>query len=428
MGTSKRSWYRRRGYPHFDHPISYGDAKRIVKDPNQVARHSFYPFVEFSLQTFKLKKDPVTSKLKRVGKTRPIAYASHVDSHIYSYYSLKLAKQYEKTISHYGLGEAVLAFRALGKNNIEFAANAFDVIRGHGDCYVLAFDISGFFDNLDHQILKQMWARVLNVPSLPVDHYSVYKSLANFAKVELSALYKLFGYSLNNKNTVPKRLCSAKEFRDVVRSANNLVTVNGSKKGIPQGSPLSALLSNIYMLEFDIALNEFVKSRGGHYFRYCDDILVILPPEAGEAEENFVLSEISKLKLNVNPDKTDRVRFSCSASGEILGSKALQYLGFLFDGKKVFLRSASLARYLQKMRRGVRVAKATMEKRNEARHARGDATTTLFKKTLYKRYSHIGRRNFLTYGYSAAQTMKSEAIRRQLRVLWGRLQDEINAS
>lgn len=416
------------GYPHFDRPISLRSAQLIVKDPHQVARHSFYPFVEFTVQTFKLKQDAVTSKVKRVGKKRPIAYASHVDSHIYSYYCLQLSKLYESAVSQHGLGKAVLAFRTLGKSNVDFAANAFEVIKNKGDCYVLAFDISGFFENLDHVILKRMWARILSSSLLPDDHYAIFKSLTKYSKVELDALYKLLGYSLNNKLSVPGRLCSAEQFRSIVRSGSKLVSVNKKAKGIPQGSPLSALLSNIYMLEFDIVLNSFVGERGGAYFRYCDDILVILPPEAGQAEEDLIMSEITKLKLEIQPAKTDRVRFSRSASGDILGTKPLQYLGFLFDGKKIFLRSASLARYLQKMRRGVRVAKATMNKRNLARETRGEASTLLFRKSLYNRYSHLGRRNFLTYGYSAARKMKSEAIRKQLRGLWGRLQDEIEAT
>jgi hypothetical protein len=427
MSSSAPPWYRRRGYPHFDRPVTLRYAKQIVKDPQQVAQHSFYPFVEFTLQTFKLKQLPGTSKVKRVEKKRPIAYASHVDSHIYSYYCFTLSKLYEAAVAQHGLDTCILAFRTLGKNNIDFAANAFEVIKKYGDCYVLAFDISGFFDNLDHNILKRMWARVINEPLLPKDHYAIFKSLTKYAKVELEGLYKILGYSLNNKRTVPDRLCSAKEFREVVRSGNGLVVVNDKKKGIPQGSPLSAMLSNIYMLDFDIAINNFVNALGGSYFRYCDDILVILPPVAGDNEEEFILSEISKLKLEIQPTKTDRVRFSRLEDGEVVGSKSLQYLGFLFDGKKIVLRSASLARYLQKMRRGVRVAKATMNKRNEAREARGEAPKLLFKKTLYKRYSHTGRRNFLTYGYSAAEKMKSQAIRKQLRSLWTRLKAEIDS-
>ena len=43
---------------------------------------------------------------------------------------------------------------ALGKNNIEFANNAFEEIKRRKHCVAIALDISGFFDNLDHQRLK----------------------------------------------------------------------------------------------------------------------------------------------------------------------------------------------------------------------------------------------------------------------------------
>lgn len=427
MGTPRHPWFRRRGYSHFDQPVGLRQASRIVKDPHQVSQHSFYPFVEFTLQTFKLKQIPGTEKVRRVEKKRQIAYASHLDSHIYSYYRMRLSKLYDAEVLRSGLDECVLAFRALDKSNIDFAASAFEAIRKQGECYVLALDITGFFDNLDHNILKRLWARLLGATSLPEDHYTVFKSLTKYAKVELEALYKVLGYSLNNNRTVPSRICSADEFRRVVRSGHNLVNVNRGSKGIPQGSPLSALLSNMYMLEFDIVLNGYIKGLGGNYYRYCDDILVVLPPTDGVEEERFILAEISKLKLQIQPAKTDRVRFSYTIAGDLVGSKALQYLGFLFDGKNIILRSASLARYLQKMRRGVRVAKATMEKRNRARVARGELPQTIFKKTLYKRYSHLGRRNFLTYGYRAAEKMRSDAIRKQLGRLWKRLQGEIDA-
>ena len=95
MQKPKHPWFRRRGYPHFDHPISFREAKRIVKNPLQVAQHSFYPFVEFTINTFKVKRNKITDKFERVEKIRPIAYASHVDCHIYSYYSFILSKIYE---------------------------------------------------------------------------------------------------------------------------------------------------------------------------------------------------------------------------------------------------------------------------------------------------------------------------------------------
>jgi len=337
MSNRKHPWFRRRGYPHFDHPISFREAKRIVKDPAQVARHSFYPFIEFPIQTFKAKKNKVTGKVERVGKTRPIAYASHVDCHIYSYYALRISKLYEKWIRSNDLDQSVLAFRALGRSNVHFAADAFDAIRKLGNCYVVALDVTGFFDNLDHNILKQAWSEVLGESVLPPDHYAVFKSLAKFATVNKIELYETLGVSLNNHKTSPKRLCTPEEFREIIRGDKSLVKKNAMAKGIPQGSPISALLSNIYMRRFDVALQSFASECNGFYFRYCDDILLIVPPFGKDDAEPFVMNEISKLSLQINPAKTDRVEFKVGVDGQLKGTKPLQYLGFLFDGQRIIL-------------------------------------------------------------------------------------------
>lgn len=422
--NKKHPWYRQRGYPHFDLPLGFREAKQIVKNPSLVAAHSFYPFIEFTLETFKVRRDEATEKLKRIPKYRPIAYASHVDCYIYSYYSYLLSKCYEREIESKDLHQSVLAFRALGKNNIDFAFEAFELIRKFGECSVLALDVRAFFDNLDHLVLKKAWMALLGCSQLPNDHYSVFKAITKYSTVDLEKLYELLGISLNNRATAPVRLCSAEEFRSSVR-ASGLIQRRNTVKGIPQGSPISALLSNIYLLEFDTVMHDFVKECNGHYLRYCDDILIIVPQSHKTTAENLALSAISKLELEINGDKTDRVDFFVSGK-KLVASKSLQYLGFLFDGERALLRSASLARYSERMRRGVRLAKATMAKRNIAKSARGEAERPLFRRKLYRKYSHLGRRNFITYGYDAARKMGSSSIRRQLHALWQRLQAEID--
>lgn len=422
----KHPWYRHRGYPHFDHPINLKDAEILVKDPSQVSSHSFYPFIEFTIESFKVKRTGPEEKLKRIPKLRPIAYASHVDCHIYSYYSFQLTKVYEKEIAQRNLQDCVLAFRSLGKSNVEFAFEAFEAIRQFGASEVVALDVTGFFDNLSHAFLKNAWANLLGQVQLSADHYAVFKSLTKYSTVNLKQLYALLGVSMNNRDTAPVRLCSADVFRSKIRGSK-LVVKHDLDKGIPQGSPISALLSNLYMLNYDSVMKAFVDHVGGLYFRYCDDILLIVPPGKKAEAEALAVSEIAKLLLEINPKKTDRVDFSVTERG-LIASKPLQYPGFLFDGQRILLRSASLARYSERMRGGVRLAKATMKKRNAAREGRGEVARPLFRKKLNSQYSHLGRRNFITYGYDAARRMGSQAIRKQLRVLWKRLQTEIEAA
>lgn len=273
MTKSSAEWYRRRNYLHFDEPLQEVHATKIVSDPNQVARHAFFPLIYFKIESKKVKRNKTTKKLEQKTKSREISYASHLDSHIYSYYAYKLSQIYESSLSKANIQDCVLAFRPLGKSNIQFAKEAFDEIRKRDACHVIGLDIEGFFDNLNHVKLKERWATLLGRPDLPPDHYAVFRSLTKYARVSRDKLYEALGLTSRNFGNRIWRICTPKDFREKVRSAG-LVEPNATpKKGIPQGTSISALLSNIYMGTFDTAVWEFVRSIGGAYFRYCDDIL-----------------------------------------------------------------------------------------------------------------------------------------------------------
>lgn len=412
-------WYRPRGYLHFDQPISREQAAKVVADPLEVARHSFYPLIGYSISAIKARRDKSRRTITKTSKIREIRYAAHADSHIYSYYNKILSVLYEAEISRLGLEDCVLAFRKLGASNIDFADRAFSQIRLRGDCAAVAFDVTGFFDHIDHQLLKMAWARILNSSKLTEDHYAVFRSLTQYSTVSRTHLYKLLSISPHNPKNMRRRVCSPSEFRDVVRR-NGCIGTNSNKYGIPQGTPISALLSNIYLLDFDTNLNALVTSLGGNYFRYCDDILIIIPKVAAEDIKSKVVEQLDKLKLEANPKKTETSQFLVQRD-LLTCDRALQYLGFMFDGQRVFLRSAALAKFSGRMTQGVKLAKATARSRNRHRASLGLPEKALYKRLLYERYSHLGRRNFIRYALRAAETMNSNAIRRQLRPLWERL-------
>lgn len=425
--ASSPPWYRNRRYLHFDSPVGLKRAERLVTDPNAVARHAFYPLISFEITSKKLAKAPNSHKLVAKGKIRPISYAAHLDSHIYRYYAHLLSVRYEAFLTKNGLTDSILAFRQLGKNNINFAADAFAEIRRRGNCAAVALDISGFFDNLDHELLKQSWCSLLGVTRLPQDHFSVLRSITKYSRVDRSKLYRALNISAHNPRSGRYRVCTALQFRDVVRR-QGLITPHLATSGIPQGTPISAILSNVYMMRFDLSMRQLMHRVGGVYYRYCDDILLIVPHQhrdsiAGEAQQ-----QINQLKLSIHPSKTERRTFKKYSHGIQEADKPLQYLGFTFDGQRILIRSAAFARYSQRMKKGVRLAKATMRSRNRKKGARGAAVKALYKRKLYERYSHFGHQNFLRYGYRAAEIMKSNAIRDQLKPLWGRLNDEIQKS
>lgn len=425
MHIRKHAWFKRRGYLHFDSPVSFKKAQKLVNSPKRVSTHSFYPLIHYSIKSFKVKLN-AAGEIEPKWKTREIKYAAHLDSHIYAYYSWLLGKRYEEEVQRRGLHENVLAFRSLGKNNIDFANDVFEIIKKKGRCSAVGLDISGFFDNLDHQVLKRVWSSLLGLKQLPDDHFAVYKSLTKYAYVDRTILFRELGISLNNPKHNRRRACTTEEFREKVRNGG-LVHRNQNDFGIPQGSPVSALLSNIYMLDFDSKMKTALESQDGHYFRYCDDMLFITKPVLREDVERFALDEIKKLKLEINTAKTE-IRDFYRYGGQLRckGKKSLQYLGFTFDGERKLIRSAALAKFSNRMKAGVRSARKTVRRTNSELLKNGlPPSEQLRKKKLYERYSHLGKRNFLTYGYRAAKKMNSSAIKKQLKPMWSRLQKEM---
>ena len=85
-----------------------------------------------------------------------------------------------------------------------------------------------------------------------------------------------------------------------------------TESGVPQGGPLSPLLSNIMLNELDKELHE----RGHKFVRYADDLVILCKSKrAGERIMNSVIKFIEEhLLLKVNRDKTsvdyyNRIKF-----------------------------------------------------------------------------------------------------------------------
>jgi hypothetical protein len=307
--------------------MGHEKAAALISDPAVVASHAFWPLISYQIETSKIREDTATGELISHGKTRQIAYAAHSDSHILSYYCRELSEKYELAIFDVGIGDAVLAFRSLGKNNVDFAKLAFDEIRRQGNCTAIALDITKFFDRLDHSLLKRRWKQLLEVNELPTDHFAVFKAITRYSKVERNKLFSALGISAHNPRKGRRRICDPADFRTKVRDSK-LITTNRDPFGIPQGTAISALLSNIYMLEFDAAAVAYATKVGGKYMRYCDDMLFIVPKSVSMKVKSFAEDEIKKLRLDVNPSKTEICDFTKLAGAKNLTTThPLQYLG-----------------------------------------------------------------------------------------------------
>ena len=77
-------------------------------------------------------------------------------------------------------------------------------------------------------------------------------------------------------------------------------------RGIPQGSPISPLLSNLYMRRFVLAWKQLglERSLGSRIVTYADDLVILC--RRGKAEESLerMRQIMGKLKLTVNEEKT----------------------------------------------------------------------------------------------------------------------------
>lgn len=439
--------FKARTYLHFDLPLSSKRAAELATNAASVAAHAFYPFLGFTMETIKISKDE-DGKVQKRKKPREIKIASHQDAAIYGYYAHLLSQSYETQLQRENLGDCVRAFRkvANGGTNINFAAEVFDFTDQHRPCIALAFDIEGFFDNLDHDLLKHAWKRTLGIGRLPPDHFAVFSALTRYCWVSRDEVFKALGISKYNPKALivgpdgeksrRRRLCTAAEFRTKVRAQGLLKPNATPEKGIPQGSPISALLSNIYMLDFDLVLETAVKSVGGLYRRYCDDIMVIVPPEHEDRLRSLIHQEIQGVRLTINDQKTDRAAFPADR-GEAADS-AIQYLGFTYNGKTKLLRLSSLNRYYGKMRNGVALAKQTQRKHNRIEAATNKPLSELRRRKLHLQYSYLILRrshlkkgdpkahgNFLTYVYRASDTLGSPEIKRQIRNHWRKIQEAI---
>lgn len=443
-----------------------------------IAKHAFYPLIHRTVLQRRFKKVQNcegkqiltdTGKHKRShfdfvkgksnAKPREIFFANHLDTQIYSYFAKEiLGKEYEKMLKepeNLGLSECISAYRFIpieenskkGKSSMHFAKEIFDFIASQNECVVLAFDIEKFFDSLNHTYLKEIWCKLLKVDRLPKDHFNVYKSITNFSFVNEQDLLNELGFSRVKDKFLLKKLiekqginsfcANAKEFRDKIAGTNNkkgksliipspskecetqkhFWNKEGNRQGIAQGTAISAFLANLYLLDFDKVIFNAISQINGLYRRYSDDIIVVCPIDKQDELKSLVLCEILKYGLKIQPIKTEITVFKRNVDNKLETDKttdknaSLKYLGFEFDGQKTTIKKPSLAKYYRRLKRVIRVKSIKariLEKRTKEKQL-------LHKNKIYKRYSHFGYRNFITYAYRASKIMKSDSIKKQVR-------------
>lgn len=373
-------------YPHFDSTISVEDAEALATSPARVARHSFYPFLRFIQKWNRFAPKGQHGK----SKERPIRYAARRDAYIYSYYRHLLSHRYEAELARRGLSQSILAYRRIadadsgkGMCNIHFARDAVARVREIGDCCVLALDISGFFESLDHGVLKRQWCSLLSISRLPDDHFRVYEAITAYAVVDKERAYERLGHFgekaktkwgapikgyLTPYNKIPKQLCTGAEFREKIAGGGASPTIiekNRKPYGIPQGAPISDLLANLYLLDFDTVVAAWARTLGGTYYRYSDDILIVVPGSeaVGRLLMDRVQAEIRQHgdRLKIKAEKSSLFVFNTVGDHQDFrlvmgeqGKNGLEYLGFRYNGERVYIRDATLSNLRRKVARVAR--------------------------------------------------------------------------
>ncbi|WP_068501386.1 group II intron reverse transcriptase/maturase [Paenibacillus kribbensis] len=117
-----------------------------------------------------------------------------------------------------------------------------------------------------------------------------------------------------------------------------------TEEGSPQGGPLSPLLANIYLNEFD----QEMKSRGVTVIRYADDIVVLAKSKRAATRllESCGAYLENRLKLKMNAQKSKVV--------SVVAQKHFKFLGFALgkNGSGVYIRvhRQSLAKAKRKLK------------------------------------------------------------------------------
>lgn len=269
-----RKIYKDKYYTHLDVKKHHKDYQQRVQNINWVSRHGFYPFIHFKMDCSKY--TVIENGKKDIKpKERDIYYAAHIDRFIYEYYGNRLNNRYNEYMKSNGISRVSTAYRNCtpGKCNIDFAKEVFEYIVKCESAYIFVGDFSQFFDNLDHKYLKEKIKCVINEESLDAADYAIYKNITKFTYIEADDIESEKGLLRRDMRGMDKYF-ETDEFHEFKK---NHLRKNLKDYQIPQGSSISAVYANVYMIDFDKKINDFITSQKGMYRRYCDDIIIVVP-------------------------------------------------------------------------------------------------------------------------------------------------------
>lgn len=406
--------YKFKNYVHFDYKHNAKSSHNYISDKNKISSHAFYPFIHY---TSRFKKfDRARQKYKV--KERSIYYASHIDRYIYQYYSAVLNERYNSFAKHHRFDSSAIAYRTnkQGKTNIHYAKEVFKFIKEVKDCYILVGDFESFFDKLGHINLKENIKMILNTSPLENDVFAVFKSITKFSYMDLNDIIGHYrvecGYSNHKIKQLPKYFEHDFNIQKEKYLKHHKESDIWKTEGIPQGTPLSGIMSNIYMINFDKELVEYAYKNNGLYRRYSDDFILIIEKSkvSGIQEIYTKVNNLIKVDghLNVQREKfslfdldTTKI-YSIDVDDFTRHSNPtfIDYLGFTFDGRTAFLRAKTISKFFYKA-----YGYIDTQLKIESRQKRKGKISRRSKRKIYEKFTANGstfikgkfRGNFITY-------------------------------
>jgi RNA-directed DNA polymerase len=146
------------------------------------------------------------------------------------------------------------------------------LFRGHPD--VVDADLADYFGSIPHaELLKSVSRRIVD------------RRVLHLIKMWLD--------------------CPVEETDDRGRKTRT-TEARDKRRGIPQGSPISPLLANIYMRRFVLGwkMLGLERSLGARLVTYADDLVILCRPGKAEEALQWLREIMGKLKLTVNEEKT----------------------------------------------------------------------------------------------------------------------------
>jgi RNA-directed DNA polymerase len=136
--------------------------------------------------------------------------------------------------------------------------------------------------------------------------------------------------------------------RRKLKDAETLALLDGiidsapGKRGVPIGNYLSQYFGNLYLSGLDHWLKE--SKHVGHYFRYCDDLVLLGPDKA----------ELHQLRRDIEAYLRDELRLELKDNWQVFPTRVrgIDFLGYRSFGDRTLLRE-STARRMKAAMRGI---------------------------------------------------------------------------